>query len=254
MGGFPGVTYGSEELTFRTFNTETSPVGSKMVIEDGRTFRFAEIGGAAAAVSGRVFQALVPSANGLTEDLATIAAGALELTAVGATTGDFAADLFKDGYFVIDESAQLDPIHQIKSHNVILEASDAATFKLKSELVDAIAVGEKISYIENPWRDIIITPASGPTGFPCGVIVVAIAANEYGWVATSGPTRVLEDLGNTVVAEGTMCSENVAGALSVWIPDTDQGAVEIQTMPLGIVIEAAASDADKMIVWLRYIE
>ena len=253
MGGFPKTTYGSEQQTFNTFSVERNPVGSKMVIEDGRTFRFANCGGTA-AVNGRVFQALVPSANGLTEAVDVVAAGALSLTGVGSTGAGFAANLFRDGYFVADDSAQLDPIHQIRSHNEILVGSDVSTFVLRSEMVDAIAGGEAISYIENPWRDIIITPSSGPTGMPCGVIVVAIAANEFGWVATSGPTRVLEDLGNSISGEGTMVSENVAGAVSVWIPDTDQGAVNTQAAPLGICIEEALADADKMIVWLRFIE
>lgn len=251
MGSFPKETYGSEELTFRTFSTETSPVGSKMTVEDGRTFRFANIGGTA-AVSARVFQALVPSANGLTEAVATIEADAKRLTAVGATSANFAANLFKDGYVVVDEEAQLDPIHQIESHDIILSASDASTFVLKSELVDAIAVGENVSYIENPWRDIIVTPSSGPTGFPCGVVVVAIAANEFGWVATSGVTRILQDL-TLIVAEGTMCSENVAGSVQPWVPDADQGGVEIEAMPLGVCV-AAESTTEKALVWLRYIE
>lgn len=253
MGGFPKTTYGSEQQTFNTFSVERNPVGSKMVIEDGRTFRFANIGGTA-AVNARVFQALVPSANGLTEAVDAIAAGQIDLTGVGSTSAGFAAGLFNDGYVVADDSAQLDPIHQIRSHNEILVGSDVSTFTLRSELVDAIAGGEAISYIENPWRDIIVTPSSGPTGMPCGVIVVAIAANEFGWVATSGPTRVLEDLGNTVTAEGTMVSENVAGAVSVWIPDTDQGAVNTQAAPLGICMNQAVANADKCLVWVRFIE
>ncbi|KKL95530.1 hypothetical protein LCGC14_1853640, partial [marine sediment metagenome] len=112
MGGFPKTTYGSEQQTFNTYSVERNPVGSKMVIEDGRTFRFANCGGAA-AVSARVFQALVPSANGLAEAAADGAAGATSITGIGSTGAGFAIDLFNDGYIVIDEEAQLDPIHQI---------------------------------------------------------------------------------------------------------------------------------------------
>ncbi len=251
MGGFPKHTYGSEELTFRTFSTETSPVGSKMVIEDGRTFRFANCGGTA-AVSARVFQSIVPSANGLTEDLDTLEAGATSLTGVGATSAGFAVGLFNDGYAVIDEVAQLDPIHQIRKQTNVITTGTVGIFTLKSELVDAVAIGEKISYIENPWRDIIVTPSTGPTNFPCGVIVVAIAADEFGWVATSGVTRVLQD-STHIVGEGTMCSEAIAGAVEKWVPDTDQGSLEIESMPMGPCV-AAESTNEKSLIWLRYIE
>ena len=250
MGGFPKTTYGSEQQTFNTYSVERNPVGSKMVIEDGRTFRFANCGGAA-AVSARVFQSLVPSVNGLAETAADGAAGATSITGIGSTGAGFAIDLFNDGYIVIDEEAQLDPIHQIKQSGEVLVGSDVAVFTLKSEMVDAIG-SENVSYIENPWRDIIVTPASGPTGYPCGVIVVAIAADEFGWVATSGVTRVLQDL-TLIVGEGSMCSENVAGSVQPWVPDADQGTVEIEGMPLGPCV-AAESTAEKCLLWVRYIE
>ncbi len=253
MGGFPRVVYGSEQQSFETFTTETSPVGIQLTIEDGRTFRFANIGSGAAAVNARVFQQIVPTGNQLIEDLDTISAGATLITGVGASGSGFAKNLMDRGYMMIDDVAQLDPIHQIREQTIVITTGTVGEFTLKSPIIDDVAAGEKINYFENPWRDIIVTPSTGATAPVVGVIVVAIAANSFGWVATSGPTRVLQDVAAWIAGEGTMVSENVAGAAQVWVPDTDQGGVETETMPLGPVV-MIEGDAEKGVIWLRFIE
>ena len=252
MGGFPRVVYGSEQQSFETFTTETSPVGIQLTIEDGRTFRFAN-NGAAAAVNARVFQQIVPTTNQLVEDLDTISAKATLITGIGATNAGFAKNLMDRGYMMIDDVAQLDPIHQIREQTVVITTGTVGEFTLKSQMIDAVASGEKINYFENPWRDVIITPATGATAPVVGVVVVAIAANSFGWLATSGPTKVLQDVAGWVAGEGTMVSENIAGAAQVWVPDLDQGTLETETMPLGPVV-MIEGDAEKGVIWLRFIE
>ncbi len=250
MGSFPRVVYGSEQQSFETFTTETSPVGIQLAIEDGRTFRFVN-NGAAAAVNARVFQQIVPTTNQLVEDLDTISAKATLITGIGATGTGFAKSLMDRGYMMIDDVAQLDPIHQIREQTVVITTGTVGEFTLKSPMIDDVAASEKINYFENPWRDIIITPSSGPTAPIVGVIVVAIAAGSFGWVATSGPTRVLAD-GTWLPSEGTMASNALGGAAEKWVPDT-QDSGEVETMPLGPCI-AAESTTEKGLLWLRYVE
>lgn len=250
MGGFPKNTYGSEDEAHRTYSTERNPVGMKMVVEDGRTFRFCE-NGAVAAIAARMMQGLVPVVATKGENVATIAAGALELTAVISSGATQAEDLYNRGYVVSADVAQLDPIHLIlKSGEFPSGGSTGATLTLESAMVDAIASGEFVTYIQNPYRNVIVHPAP-PTYLLSGVVVRAIAINEYGWLATAGPTKVLVD-GATVllIGESTGASLDDDGALSAWAPDS---ATSVNQIPTGNVI-TVGSDQQSGCVWLKFID
>jgi hypothetical protein len=162
------------------------------------------------------------------------AAGDRVITGVGSTTGGKVDDAARGGYLVVQDAVQLDPIHRIKTNTAINNTTNVGTITLESDLVDAIESGEAITYIDSPYRQIIITPTS-PVSFIIGVTVRAMAVNVYQWVATSGPARVLED-GTLIVGQGCGASDNAAGAVEDWAPDSDQGGAEIEAMPVGTVM------------------
>ncbi len=251
MGGFPKNTFGSEDEAHRTYSVERNPVGMKMIVEDGRTFRFCE-NGAVAAVAANMMQGLVPVTATKGEAVANgIVAGATDLTAVISTGATQAVDLYNRGYVVVVEAAQLDPIHLIlKSGEFPSGGSTGATLTLESPLVDGIGDSEVVTYVQNPYRNVIVHPAP-PTYLLSGVVVRAIAINEYGWLATSGPAKVLVD-GATVllIGESTSASLDDDGALSAWIPDL---ATSVNQIPTGNVI-TVGSDQASGCVWLKFID
>ncbi len=245
--GFPRLVSGNETETYRTQTAENTPsVGTKMVIEDGRTFRWVENGGVA-AVNARVFMSVAPSANFLDEDVGTIAAGETVLTAVDSTSGNGAIDLFKNGYLFVTEIAQLDPVHRIKSNTLITASGNSGTITLYNPLLDAIGAAETITYVENPFRDIVVGLSSAYTAPPVGVICTAIALDEYGWIATGGPAKVLYEDAIIIGAGVSISTTNDAGAVVAWVPETD---TTVSNMPIGSAMTVQA-DTEKGIVFLR---
>lgn len=246
MGGFPKNTFGSEDEAHRTYSVERNPVGMKMIVEDGRTFRFCE-NGSADAVSAMLFQSFVPVTDTKGEAVGIIAAGEVDMLEVGATASDQAEDLHNRGYFSVVEAAQLDPIHLILKQNPI-KAAGTATVTLESPLVDDIADSETVTYIQNPWRNVIIHP-SPPTALVVGVVVRAIPGDEYGWLATSGPAKVLTD--NTIlIGESVSASLTTDGSMSAWIPDL---ATTVNNIPTGNIVSVGATTASS-VVWLKFID
>lgn len=246
---FPRVMNGNETESYRTTTAAlgegTPAVGAKMVIEDGRTFRWAENGGIA-AVNASMMMSIAPSANFRDEAVDTMAAGATILTNVGATGSNPAADLFKNGYLFVTEIAQLDPVHRIKAND--LSASNViAELTLYNPLLDAIAVGETVTYVENPFRDIVIGLATAYTAPPVGVIGTAIALDAFGWIATGGPTKVLyEDV--IIIGVGvSLSTTSDNGAVVAWVPES---ATTVNNMPVGTAMTVQAN-TEAGIVFLR---
>ncbi len=239
---------GNETESYRTTtaaNGEQTPsVGAKMVIEDGRTFRWAENGGVA-AVNARIFMSIAPVAAHLDEAVATMAAGATVLTAVGSTGVNPAADLFKNGYLFVTEVAQLDPVHRIKSNT--LSVSNVLTITLYNPLLDAIGTNETVTYVENPFRDIVVGLATAYTAPPVGVIGTAIALDAYGWIATGGPAKVLGEDTLIIGKQASLSTTSDAGACVSWVPETD---TTVNNMPIGMVMVVQA-DTEKSIIFLK---
>lgn len=213
----PNIKRGSEEAIFKvrtsTEGAGYAPIGSKMVVEDGRTFRWTEAGSTALVVA-RSHQSEIPvTANQANQAIDTLTASdnVFILTGIGSTNVSFGANDLKDGYVHIDSAANLNPLWQIVSNTAITASAATGTITIGTKLVDDVASGEQVSFCKNPWKDVIIA-ASAPTAMPVGVSVVVVAANGFGWLATGGAVRCLVD---DAVLEGdqVVTSVNTDGAL-----------------------------------------
>ena len=250
--GTPRVIQGDERLAYTAGTTSevVAPLGTKMVIEDGRTFRMAQCDTTTALVNARLTTSPVPLANFKDQVSAVAAAGDRVITGVGSTTGGKVDDVARGGYFTVEDAVQLDPLHRIKTNTAINISTNVGTITLESDLQDAIASGEAITYIDNPYRQIIIA-ATTPAALITGIVVRAMAVNVYGWIATGGPARFLED-GVLVVGGGAQASNNVAGSLEDWAPDGNTSE-EVESMPVGttMVIEG---DTAKGVIFIKWLD
>ncbi len=232
---YPNIVYGHEEEIFNSYTREGPMVGTKMMVEDGRLFRFAECGGTVLVV-GNLNQGEVPHAtNYLDEAIATMAAGATVLTGIGATGANMAISALVNGYINTSGTTEL-PLMRIKDNTLITLSAETGTIYLYNPIPTAIVAGSSCSYIKNPWRDVIIHPSPN-TAVLTGVCKLALAANTFGWLQTAGPCSVHYDNDGTPIAgvgdpvgvsqdvNGTVCG--VASAAD----DTD----EIVGTQLGIV-------------------
>jgi len=235
---FPNIVHGSEEQTLATSTTEKIPVGTKMVIEDGRIFRYAEAAGVALD-DDELTEGVAPSANFLDEAVATLAAGVSVLTGVGATTGAGAKSLFKYGYVWSSTATNANPLYRIKNNTLIAAGAATGTITLYVPTKAAYAVADTITYIANPWRDIVIATATTPAAIHTGVPAVDVPLNNYGWVQTSGPALVLIS-GTVVLGQGVVVSGTAGAvgpmALAEAAPPTGAGQRH-----LGIVLAVEAT-------------
>lgn len=193
---FPNVIFGSEGLLQQNSSSEIVPVGSLLIIEDGRTFRFTEMF-TTAAVVGSLNQTEVHTTDQSGEAIDTLDAGVVDLTTVVTTNTGVTSPEYVNGYIYTDNATTL-PMMRIKS-TTTATASNSITVTLYHPTPTAIASGNTVSYIKNPWRDVIVHPA--PETAPCiGVAKVAITADQFGWLQTSGPASILYDTNTTVIA------------------------------------------------------
>lgn len=239
---FPNTVWGSEEESFKTTTTKRVPLGTKMVGEDGRVYRYCENGGVAQLVAS-LYQMFVPEADTLEEAVGTMAAGDTVLTGVGATTGSQAADLLVDGYVWSLTAADLNPAYRIKSNTLITAGAATGTITLYNPLEAAIAAATTISYIRNPYKDIIVhpSPATAPV---LGWAVKAIAVDAFGWIQSAGVCRALID-GTVVIDDMVRVSEDDDGAVALF--DADEAAVA-DNGPIGHVINIGGDQTKGLII------
>lgn len=238
---FPNIIHLGEEQTFSTYTSERYPVGTRAYIEDGRIFRFAEVG-ATALVVGDMNQGEAPSANTQTELIDTLAAGVTTLTGVGSTFGAQVANAFKYGYIHTDNATTL-PIMRIKS-NTAIAAGGTGSVTLFTPTPTAIADANTVSYIKNVWRDVIQSVATTPTAVPTGVCRTAAAAANFCWLQTGGVTTVQYDAAVAIAAVGDPVETGVAAGAVGGI------AVVGVTQIVGHLVGMVEADAEQILVFL----
>src|SRR3990167_9766645 len=180
---------------FKTSATQLHDLGAYAETQDGRGFRYCEVG-ATATVAGRIYEAAAEDASNF-QNL-TVAVNSIGDTTVTTTsTVTLTADQLAGGYLVI-VSATLGSgrIYRIKSHPAATAA--VVTITLDDPIAIATTGTVKIDMHPNPYNGVVVTPAGSATSCPVGVATHVITANQYGWLATHGPAPVLSSTAITV--------------------------------------------------------
>ncbi len=233
--------YGDEKVTG---TTQLHPMGTRMVLEDGRVFYYGQTDGAQTA--GAICQSAVGVANH-DMDLATNTASVGDKS-VTVTVGGTAAteDQYKDGFLYINDGTGQGHNYKIRQHDAI-DSSGSGVINLYDG--DAIVVAFEAATIaglaKNPYKDFIVYPTSA-TGHCVGVAATDFDDDDYGWLQTWGPAAVLCDVafvignhvrvsdntagsGEPLDRDGTHENEEVIGVASLIAPvTTDYGYVNLQ--------------------------
>ena len=236
--------YGDEKVTG---TTQLHPMGTRMVLEDGRVFYYGQTDGAQTA--GAICQSAVGVANH-DMDLATNTASAGDKS-VTVTVGGTAAteDQYKDGFLYINDGTGQGHNYKIRQHDAI-DSSGSGAINLYDG--DAIAVGFAAATIvglaKNPYKDFVVYPTTS-TGHAVGVAATDFDDDDYGWLQTWGPAAVLCDVafvignhvrvsdntagsGEPLDRDGTHENEEVIGVASLIAPvTTDYGYVNLTINP-----------------------
>jgi hypothetical protein len=239
--------YGDEKVTG---TSKVHPFGTRLVLPDGRIFKYGQMSTAAAIGAGQVCQTAVGVA-GHDMDLVITAAGSVGDKSIALTlgAGDAAEDLYAEGYISINDGAGEGHLYKIAGHAAI-DGSASGTINLVDgdTIAEAFTTGSLASLHKSPYKDVIIYPTTG-TGFCVGVAATEIAALSYGWFQTRGLSMVLCDVafvvGNHVRAsdgtagsaepldrDGTHENEEEIGVAALIAPvTTDYGFVQLTISP-----------------------
>ena len=191
--GSPPLIIGAD--IFSDSTTQLMPLGAYAETEDGRGFRYCEMGGTA-SVAGRIYQS--PAEDTTNFQALTCAVSAVGDTTVTTTTTVTlsANDLAGGTLVVVSATLGSGRMYRIKSHPAASAA--VVTFTLEDPIAVATTGTVKIDCHPNPYKNVIIVPASAATSATVGVAHYAITADRFGWLQTHGAAPVLSSTAITV--------------------------------------------------------
>lgn len=207
LGGLP-IIYG-----LNPYSSETVPshqLGSIGYTTDGRKFRYVQNNVTNAMVAGELQQSQVEDTGEQGLSVAAAAIGSFTVTTTSTVT--VVANEYAEGYIVATVTGTgIGLYYKIKSH----PAATAATLEIT--LYDPITVAfdatTDIDIVPNPHA-LVLQYATGLTGVPVGVAVIAIPASSYGWVQSGGPGVCKADASGAVtVGTRVTASNQTAGCI-----------------------------------------
>ena len=237
----PVNIYGSESDVYTVGSQQLHTVGQRMMTPDGSVFRYGEMG-ATVGVANKLYQSSAVVAHWLTQALATaMAVGDATITQKDGGTA-FVVDQMARNTILVEETADLGHIYRVKSNAATATNETVCTLEngVTVKVAVAVAAGNVTSALLNPWKDVIIQPATTLTGMIIGVPRVIIAINGYGWIQTRGPASCLIDASTAILTGNAVrASEVTAGAVAL----RDETAAYIDWADAGYCMETAP-DAD----------
>lgn len=228
-----------------------SYVGQKFDTADGRELALVQ-NGAVALAAGVLVQseAEVTAHQKLAMTVPTAYPATAGLYQILVTNGATVLNVnkFEGGYAIVASGTGIGQIFRIASHQ---PAANAATFvvTLEDPIQTTLDATSKISLLQNPYANVIISPVTTATGGPVGISLYNIAAStapsynattgaltaagiaQYGLIVTHGPTSCLIDSTVTNVGYPLGVSKTTAGTLGVaTLTTVPQIAVSAQTL------------------------
>ena len=250
--------FGDEKVTVTPSDTAPTPadldpnngimIGTRMILPDGRVFRYAFSNGAAGA--GTAVQSSIALANQDT-DLAVSTSASVGDKSVSITFGtspdtDVAKDEYANGYFFVNDSGSSGAgeghVYRVRTH-AASDVSGGAAVSIHladgDTIAEALTAGQsQVGLVANPYMHVIPTPAGAQTARCVGIAAAEAADNTYFWVQTWGEAAVLVD-GTLVIFRPIRVSDGVAGAVEEYSSQTD---AEEQVIGFATNVLAATSE------------
>ncbi len=235
---FPVVTHMDDQDVYENQADPVLPIGQKVFLPDGRTFRYALAGGTA-LVAGKLQQSSIQTSHANNDNTVIATSVAVGDNSVGITNGatTWTLDELKGGFIVNERAAELGA-HYWKIYGNTAEAVGGAAMTLT--LVPGVtfdtvltASTSVLTFGPNPWSKVIVSPSS-ETGIPVGVAMVVVTAAYYGYLQTGGLSGCSLDTSDTnTVGCGLIQGDNTAG--TVIGQDADAN-----TKPIGLVVQSSS--------------
>lgn len=211
---FPNIIFGPSGQQFARTTDRRWPLGTQLILQDGRKFRYGGAGATAVAAGLLMQTPLAPSTAVAQTFTSAHAVGArdLSMTLVGTSR---ATNSLQGGYMQIeDNQGGGGHIYLIDSNTRGATTSSAVTVTLTpgEGLAVAVLAGNTASFSESPYKNFIVHP-SPPTARVLGWTATSLTSNFFGWLGTAGLVSGLSD-GTLVVNNMAWASASVDGAVA----------------------------------------
>jgi len=241
--GFPNEIHGSWGDEKVASTTKKNPLGARMILPDGRVFRYSKAGEELGP--GKVCMQAAGVANhdmDLVTTAAAVGAGTVTVT-LGATAAT--KDQYADGYLYVNSTAGYGHIYRIASNPATAKSTAmVVTLENGDEIAVALTASSETGLMANPYSAVEVMDENDVDGRPLGVAATLIASGSYGWLQTWGEACVLVEEGVAACVLG----QAVAMGAAV------DGAVELaagDVIPyIGILALIATAAADYGVVYL----
>jgi len=209
MANLTGPAVITGQHLFSSSTTASHDVGQLGVDNYGRKYRYVKAG-ASALVVGNVIQG--PARDTQFTDMAVASAAAIGDRVLNLTNGTTTTTLngFKGGEAVVSVTPGLGQVFKIAG-NTVATSGAALQVTLEEPIRVALTTSSKITLHFNDYLGVVQSPTTR-TGKTVGVAIYPIAASEYGWIQSGGPSAALSDATVAALGEGLSPSTTTAGA------------------------------------------
>jgi hypothetical protein len=217
--------YGDEKVTSTTEDLGLT-IGTRMVLPDGRAFRYSFSNGAAGAGTGVQSSAAIANHD---SDLAVAAASAVGAKSVSVTLGSTAAaeDLYANGYLFVNDVDGEGHVYRIRQHDAIGSGGTGTINLMDGDTIsEALTTSSQVGLVASPYMHVIPSPGGAQTGRTVGFAPAEVADNSYFWAQTWGEAAVLAD-GTLVIFRPLRVSDGTAGAVEEYSSQTDAEEQEV---------------------------
>lgn len=254
MSSFPNVIYGAYGDEKKSYSAAPGgmPLGQKMVLPDGRTFRLARCSTATALTAGVVVSSSAGvvghgaiAGSGLLASATTThnVVGAVDVRITSKSVA-FTKDEYAGGYMNVQLSAGNAHLYKIKGND---SAAVSSLCKFELERTDplkvAFAAGSTaISLRKPPYNDCIAFSRSAlVAGAPVGVTPVAVSTSYFFWAQRSGYASIRTSGSVCVVGQIVECDTVTSGSVTVALSTNNSTRVDQAGAVLGFALEAPSA-------------
>ena len=196
---FPVVIQSQNQAEHRSDYAATDQrwnLGQKMIMSDGRAYRFHKVGASTLVVGDLVDGPAIITNHRATAAVARAAGAATIAATLGATLS--AVNQYRGGYasvvltpgggetYILNENINIQTHAAVASGGVI-----TATLATGETIVEALTTTSDITWILNPYSETIQSPITTLISSLIGVAVKASTTGRFGWIQTRGIATVL---------------------------------------------------------------
>ena len=223
-------------------------LGTRMILPDGRVYRYSEVG-AADIAGGAVVQAPAGTAADDQDKLvAAVSAGSTTVTLSQSLT--ITKDKYKDGYMHINSGTGAGEVYRIKSNTAVSSATGCVlTLDEEDGLATALTAGSsncEVGLSVNPYSNVIISPTT-VTNVAIGVAPTLLTQEYFGWIQTWGPAAVLANAAGVIGQHVRVGGASTAGGTE----DMDFDGSNENEQLIGVQMLIAPAAADYGLIFLQ---